>query len=377
MNRHSSSAKPPRRPRPTLRDVADSVGVHLSTVSRVLNNKRGYVVSEEVAAKIRKAASDLGYQTNPFAYSLRVNRSFTIGVLIPDLTNPVFPPIIRGIEHYLARSEYTAILADCDNNQDEERRILERMKARQTDGLILATAQRDDDLIRTCVDEGHKVVLVNRSVEDRTVSSVTNDDVEGISQAVTHLVELGHRRIAHVAGPQAIPTGYARYRAYRSALHEHGLTPENDLIAFCETFSEEDGRRALMSLLDRKGDFTAVVAANDLIALGCYGALEATGLRCPENVSVTGYNDMPFVDKFQPPLTTVRIPLYEMGRKAAQEMLDLLESPSSQPKRLKLQPSLIVRGSTAPPPPRSSLRRGDNATSRHRPRRPQRGQPRQ
>jgi len=349
MNRNNSHGKSSSRQRATLRDVAERVGVHLSTVSRVLNDKPGYVVSDEVAAKIRKAASDLGYQTNPFAYSLRVNRSFTIGVLIPDLINPVFPPIIRGIEHCLARSDYTAILADCDNNQEEERRILERMKARQTDGLILATAQRNDDLIRSCIEEGHKVVLVNRSVEDRTVSSVTNDDVEGISQAVSHLFELGHRRIAHVAGPQSISTGYARYRAYRSALREHGLEPEDELIAFCEAFSEEDGKQALTSLLGRSSDFTAVVAANDLIALGCYGALEDAGLRCPENVSVTGYNDMPFVDKFQPPLTTVRIPLYEMGIKAAQEILDLLESSNPQPKRLKLQPTLIVRGSTAPP----------------------------
>lgn len=229
----------------------------------------------------------------------------------------MFPPIIRRIERCLARSDYTAILADCDNNRDEEQRILDRMNARQTDGLILATAQRADDLIH--------------------------------SQAVSHLVELGHRRIAHVAGPQSISTGYARHRAYRSTLREHGLEPEDDLIAFCEAFSEEEGKQALSALLDRNAGFTAVVAANDLIALGCYGALEAAGLTCPGNVSVTGYNDMPFVDKFQPPLTTVRIPLYEMGIKAAQEILDLLESPNPQPRRLKLQPTLIVRGSTAPP----------------------------
>jgi len=349
MNRKNSNSKASQRHRATLRDVAESVGVHLSTVSRVLNDKPGYVVSDEVAARIRRAATELGYKTNPFAYSLRVNRSFTVGVLIPDLINPVFPPIIRGIEHCLARSDYTAILADCDNNLDEERRILERMKARQTDGLIMATAQRADDIIRSCVEEGHKVVLVNRSVEDRSVSSVTNDDAEGISQAVMHLVELGHRRIAHVAGPQSISTGYARYRGYRSALREYGLEPDDSLIAFCEAFSEEEGKRAMASLLAGDSDFTAVISANDLLALGCYDALEDAGLSCPRDVSVTGYNDMPFVDKFKPPLTTVRIPLYEMGVKAAQEILDLLESPDPKPKRLKLQPNLIVRGSTAPP----------------------------
>ena len=349
MNRNGSQRQKSPRHRATLRDVAKRAGVHLSTVSRVLNNKPGYVVSDEVAAKIRKAASDLGYQTNPFAYSLRVNRSFTVGVLIPDLVNPVFPPIIRGIEHTLARSDYTAILADCDHNPVEERRILERLKARQTDGLILATAQRADEIVQSCVDEGYRVVLVNRTVENRTVSSVTNDDAEGIALVIDHLVRLGHRRIAHVGGPQSFSTGYARYRAFRSALREHGLEPDETRIAFCETFSEEEGRRALSELMSEVCDFTAVVAANDLIALGCYGALEDRGLHCPDDISVTGYNDMPFVDKFQPPLTTIRIPLYEMGVKVAQEILDLLESPDPQPKRLKLQPTLIVRGSTAPP----------------------------
>lgn len=347
MNKSDTKGK--RRQRATLRDVAESVGVHLSTVSRVLNDKPGYVVSDEIAAKIRKTAAELGYKTNPFAYSLRLNRSFTIGVLIPDLINPVFPPIIRGIEHCLARSDYTAVLADCDNNLEEERRILDRLKARQTDGLILATAQRADEIIKSCVDEGYKVVLVNRHVENRSISSVTSDDVEGITQAVDHLVQLGHRRIAHIAGPQTLSTGHARYRGFRTAMRENDLEPEDSLVRFCETFSEEEGKRALTALLENGARFTAVVAANDLLALGCYDALEEVGLSCPDDISVTGYNDMPFVDKFKPPLTTVRIPLYEMGVKAAQEMLDLLESADPQPKQLKLQPTLIVRGSTAPP----------------------------
>jgi len=349
VNNKQAAGPKKTRTRATLKDVADSVGVHLSTVSRVLNQKPGYAVSDEVATRIRKAASDLGYKTNPFAYSLRINRSFTIGVLIPDLSNPVFPPIIRGIEHTLGRVGYTAILADCDNRVDEERRILDRFKARQSDGLILATAQRDDDMIRECVEEGYKVVLVNRSIDSRDVSSVTNDDHEGILQAVEHLVKLGHSRIAHVAGPQHISTGHARYKAFRAALREFGMEPDDSLIGYCDTFSEEEGRKALTRLLANNTDFTAVVAANDLIALGCYDAMEDAGLQCPRDLSITGYNDMPFVDKFKPPLTTVRIPLYEMGVKAAEEILDLLESPDPQSKRLKLQPALVVRGSTAPP----------------------------
>ncbi len=338
------------RGRATLKDVAERVGVHLSTVSRVLNAKPGYVVSDEVAERIRTAARELGYKTNPFAYSLRVNRSFTIGVLIPDLTNPVFPPIIRGIERTLAKKGYIAILADSDNNAEEEERILERLKARQTDGLILATAHRSDDLISACVEEGYRVVLINRSVETVGVSSVTNDDLFGIGLAVRHLVSLGHRRIAHVAGPQSTSTGYQRYLAFREAMQGEGLAVDEDLIAFCEAFAEKEGRRAMSQILARGKPMSAVVAANDLLALGCYDALEAAGRRCPEEISVTGYNDMPFADKFKPPLTTIHIPLVEMGVEAAEAMFALLDAACPEPRQVRLRPELIVRGSTARPP---------------------------
>ncbi|WP_281302020.1 MULTISPECIES: LacI family DNA-binding transcriptional regulator [unclassified Iodidimonas] len=335
------------RARATLRDVAERCDVHLSTVSRVLNNKKGYAVSEEVADRIRRMAAELGYKTNPFAYSLRVNRSFTVGVLIPDLSNPIFPPLIRGIEHRLEQSGYTAILGDTDNRVEEERRIVERLKARQTDGLILATAHRADDLIRSCIDEGYHVVLINRSLDDDAVASVVNDDGTGIAMAVRHLLDQGHRRIAHIAGPQEISTGFRRYLAFKEAMKKEGLTPDEDLIAFCHNYSEKEGFAALRGLFEREKPFTAVVAANDLLALGCYDAITEAGLSCPEDISVTGYNDMPFSDKFKPPLTTVHIPLHKMGEEAASAMLKLIEQAPDKTRQHMVTPHLVVRGSTA------------------------------
>ncbi|GER06764.1 LacI family transcriptional regulator [Iodidimonas muriae] len=336
------------RARTTLRDVAQKCGVHLSTVSRVLNRKEGYAISEEVADKIRKAAAELGYKTNPFAYSLRVNRSFTVGVLVPDLSNPVFPPIIRGIEHRLAHSGYTAFLGDTDNKVEEEHRIIERMKGRQTDGLILATAHRSDDLIKTCIAEGYHVVLINRSVEDTAVASVINDDAAGIEMAVRHLLELGHRQIAHVAGPQEISTGYQRYLAFLDVMRKQGLEPDEELVAFCHAYSEDEGKLALTRIFESGKRFTAVVAANDLLALGCYDAIEQQGLTCPDDISVTGYNDMPFANKFKPPLTTIHIPLYQMGERAAEAVLTMIQGPLSQPQKITVHPELVLRGSTGP-----------------------------
>lgn len=339
------------RVRATLRDVAERVGVHSSTVSRVLNPKTRPMVSKTVAERVLEVASEMGYRANPFAYSLKTNRSFTVGVLIPDITNPVFPPIIRGIEKVLGPAGYTTILADSDEDPDVEQGILDRMRARQVDGLILATAHRADQVVEECEADGIPFVLINRTMAGEGIYSVTNDDFGGIAMAVEHLFDLGHRRIAHLAGPQDLSTGFERYRGYLEALKAHGMEVDPDLVFVCRAFTEEEGKIGLEALLDSARPFTAVIAGNDLLALGCYDALEERALRCPDDISVTGFNDMPFVDKFRPPLTTVRIPHYEMGTTAADILLRLLEgNGEAQPKSVCQTLELIVRGSTAKAP---------------------------
>ena len=166
--------------------------------------------------------------------------------------------------------------------------------------------------------------------------------------AVDHVVELGHKTIAHVAGPQSLSTGHERYVAFIDAMARHGLEADPDLVTVCGTFSEEEGCKAFKKLHARDKNFTAVVASNDLLALGCYDAMEELGLTCPDDVSVTGFNDMPFVDKFKPPLTTVRIALTEMGVKAAETLLKVMNSRDEEIGSIKLNPEFIVRGSTAP-----------------------------
>lgn len=333
----------------TLRDVAERVGVHPSTVSRALSPQTRGMVSPEVAARIAEAAREMGYRANPFAYGLKTNRSFTVGVIIPDLANPVFPPIIRAIEHTLREAGYTAILANTDDRPDRERDVVESMKARQVDGLILASAYRADEVIAECAADGTAVVLINRSVDTEGIASVVNDDVLGIRLAVDHVADLGHRRIANLAGPQDLSTGHERYQGFLSAMEARGLEVDENLVAFCYAFTEDAGRDALNQLLDSGNGFTAVVTANDLLALGCYDALGERGLSCPEDLSVTGYNDMPFTDKFNPPLTTVHIPHYDMGAQSARMLLDLVRGRASAPAPVRLEPRLMVRASTAAP----------------------------
>jgi LacI family transcriptional regulator len=322
--------------------------VHPSTVSRVLNPETRSMVTREIAERVALMAEELGYRPNPFAYSLKTNRSRLVGVLVPDLVNPIFPPMIRGIEAVLEEAGYTAIVANTDNQEERERVILERMGERQVDGLILATAQRADATVSRRRDAGLPFVLINRTIDSPPVFAVVNEDRAGIRMAVEHLASLGHRRIAHIAGPQGLSTGHRRLEGFREIVMAAGLEVDPNLIVSAAGYAEKEGRKALADLLARTRDFTAVVAANDLLALGCYDALEEQGLRCPDDISITGFNDMPFVDKLRPPLTTVRIPLYEIGADAARLLLGQLGDHPPDPCTVSLMPALIVRGSTGP-----------------------------
>lgn len=334
--------------RATLKDVAKLAGVHPGTASRALNVETRELVNEATAKRVLAAAEELGYRANPIARGLKTSRSYTVGVLIPDLTNPLFPPIVRGIQDRLEEAAYTPLIANTDNDPDRERVDVEAMRARQVDGLITATARRDHGLPADLEDLPLPVVLVNRGLEDGARPAVVADDVLGVRLAVEHLAELGHRRIAHLAGPQELSTGYLRREGFVRAMEDLGLAADPELILVGDAFVESEGERLCNELLDRHGEVTAILAGNDLMALGCYDAFVTRGIECPGQISVVGYNDMPFAGWFNPPLTTVALPHYEIGTRAAELLLERLQDPSLAPTQVTLEPSLVVRGSTAP-----------------------------
>jgi LacI family transcriptional regulator len=335
--------------RVTLRDVARVSGVHPGTASRALNEETRALVNEDTARRVLEAAEQLGYRPNPIARGLKTNRSYTIGVLIPDLTNPLFPPILRGIEDRLEESGYTPLMANTDNDPERERIDWHAMRARQVDGIVAATARRDHELLDELLEAGIPVVLVNRRAPDSGVPSATADDRQGIRLAVGHLAELGHERIAHIAGPLELSTGLDRHEGFHEAMRELGLEPDPELVVVTGAFTEAEGAKACAELLDRGAGPTAIAAANDLIALGCYDVFAERGIACPEEISVVGFNDMPFAGRFQPPLTTIRIPHYELGMAAAELMLENLLNGGAPPRDIRLEPSLVVRSSTTAP----------------------------
>ena len=332
-----------------IKDVAARAKVHASTVSRVLNPETRSMVSGPVADRVSRIAAEMGYARSSLAYGLRTGRTHTVGVLIPDLTNPMFPPIIRQIERTLAEKGYIAILADSDNNQDNESAIIQSLKSRNVDGLVLATAHRKDPIVSACIAENIPLVLINRTIDAHSVTAVINDDEHGIDLAVSHLVGLGHKSIAYIGGPQDTSTGHDRYLAFKKLMRKGSFKSHSDLILNCKAFTEAEGHRGLLSILNKGRNFTAVVAANDLLALGCYDALLEVGIKCPRDMSVTGFNDMPFVDRLSPPLTSLHIPHSEIGSQAAELLVERIQNPQSPVRTVNLLPELIVRGSTAVP----------------------------
>jgi len=329
----------------TIRDVADLVDVHHSTVSRALSPTKRDQISPKVVKKVEKAAKKLGYYPNILASSLKQNRSFAIGVLIPDLMNPVFPPIIRGIQDTAEAVGYTVITANTDDEEAKERDALRMMQGRSIEGVIIATARRKDPVVKECIDNDIPFVLVNRTVDRDGVNAVIIDEDFGIRSVLDHLMSLKHTHIAHIAGPQHTSTGYHRARVVSSHLQNHNL--RTDLVEITEKFTVAEGRRAFRKLLARDNSFTAVVAGNDLLALGCMDAMKEVGLLVPENISISGYDDIQFLERMNPALTTVLVPKYEMGSQATKTLLDMISGKSNGPGVLKMQPRLVVRNSTA------------------------------
>jgi len=332
----------------TLRDVATAAGVHPATASRALNPGTRLLVSEETARRVSEVAERLGYRPNPVARSLRTRRSHTIGVLIPDINNPLFPPIVRGIEDRLATRGYVALIGNTDADLARERLVFDQMRARHVDGFVLATATAGSPILAEAAEGDVPVVLVNRTSQDYPFSSVSVDNEQGVRAAVAHLASLGHTRIGHIAGPQNVSTGIARFRGFQAGMAAHKLPVTDEQVVYASAYSLEEGVRCGRELLERGGGLTAVVAGNDMLAVGCYGAFDELGLRCPEDVSIIGFNDMPFVDRLRPPLSSVRFPHYQLGTEAATLLIERIEAAECPVKMLFLAPELVVRGSTAP-----------------------------
>ena len=332
--------------KPTLADVAKAAGVHRATASRALNPALVGRISAVTTAKVHEAAERLGYVPDLLGQGLRTSKTRTIGVLIPDLANPVFAPIVRGIEDHLREHGYEALLASTDNDPHREATLLDVLRARRCDGFIVASALRDDLVVRHLLDQGLNVVLVNRLVDGLDAPAVVSDDAIGITAAIQHLFDLGHRVIGHIGGPLDVSVTTTRLEAYEKALASLGIDAP-DAVEHATGYTVEAGRAALTRLFQRR-PVSAVIAGNDLLAVGCYVALAEYGLRCPDDVSVVGFNDMPLTAHLFPPLSTVTMPQYEMGCVAAGMILARINDPDLAPTMMAMPTAFVARASSGP-----------------------------
>jgi LacI family transcriptional regulator len=332
---------------PRLKDVAEAAGVHISTASRALNERTSALLNPATLERVRETADGLGYRVNGMARALKTRRSMSIGMVVPDITNPFFPPVVRGAEDVLDRLGYSLLLSSSDNDLGKARRQTAAMLEGQADGLLLAMARRDDPLVAELRAGGTPLVLVNRTIDRGGVSAVIPDDFHGATEAVEHLYALGHRRLAFVGGPLSTSNGARRRASFDETVQRLGLPEVASLEA--SAFDEQAGYAAAQTLLAEHPRITGVVAGNDLIAVGIIVAAAERGRNCPRDISVVGFNDMLLAGRLQPPLTTIRIPQYDVGTRAAELLMALVAEPGRSPETVLISGELVVRGSTAPP----------------------------
>ncbi|MEU0601977.1 LacI family DNA-binding transcriptional regulator [Streptomyces sp. NPDC006393] len=331
----------------TIHDVARAAGVSPATVSRVFNGGR---VTPERAQSVQQAAAELGFAPNRLARSLRKQRSSVIALIIPDIENPFFTSLARGVEDAAQRTSLSVVLCNSDEDTDKERRYLEVALGEQMAGVIVAAASQDDTDLGPLIARGVPVVAVDRRPHDAEVDAVRADDQHGGEVATRHLLHAGYRRIACITGPEGASTSEERLAGYRAALHaarSEGIAAGDTYVRHAD-FRVEGGRAAMRELLALPEPPDAVFVTNNLMTIGALDALDEAG-RTPPGVGVLSFGDVPWASLVRPSLTAVELPSYELGRAAADLLLQRMEGSAAPLQTVVLRTRLQIRESTAGP----------------------------
>jgi LacI family transcriptional regulator len=332
-----------------ITDVARRAGVSTASVSRVLN--RNYPVSDGVRQRVLEAVRDLGYVANAHARALLTSTSGTVGVILHDVSDPYFAEIVRGIQEVAARENRLVVICNSLREPTREITYIEMLRAHRVDAIIMAGGHILDDEYLIALREqalqlraqGSRLVLCGR--HPVRADAVVPNNTAGGARLARHLLERGHRRIAHITGPANLSTTQDRLDGYLGALASYAVEPDPALLVTGD-FTREGGYEAAERLLAAATAFTAVCAANDLAAVGVLACLRDHGLRVPEDVSVAGFDDLPVARDVTPALTTIRVPMAEMGR---QSMRLALRDPDAPAELVRLETDLVVRRSVAGP----------------------------
>jgi LacI family transcriptional regulator len=327
---------------PTIKDVAELAKVHPSTVSRVINGDSR--ISEKTKNKVLLIIKKLGYTPNAIARGLKTKRTYTLGMLIPDITNPFFAELARGVEDAASKNSFNIILCNTDDKLKKERTYLEILREKRVDGLILGTSHIRDKSILELEKKKFPYILISRNVERLNKNCIIIDDLVGGMMATEYLIKLGHHRIAHISGPLKTRSGLNRLKGYQLALKKFKIEYNDELVGEGD-FRIRGGYQVMKRFLKLTKPPTAIFAANDLLALGAMQAIQKKNFYIPEDFSIIGFNDIELASFVYPSLTTIRQPILEMGNLAVKMLLNIIIDGEFNQKRVILQPKLIIRGS--------------------------------
>jgi LacI family transcriptional regulator len=326
----------------TIAEVAKEAGVSMQTVSRVINKKGE--VSAETRQRVLEAIEQLGYRPNSIARGLALNKTLTLGLIVPDITNPFFPEIVKGAEEVALEHGYTIVLGNTNENADREMNVLRTFEARRVDGLLLCSSRLSEQQLLPLLVKYNEVVLINRQVTLDNVSMVRVDYVQGTTTAVSHLLAQGRQRLGFLAGPSTSHSHHMRLQAFIRTLQENGQTYDPARVFPCAP-NTEGGYQTARQMLPQYPDLDGLLCYNDLVAIGVLQACTELGIAVPEQLAIIGYDDIQAAHLVTPALTTVSISKSLLGAKATELLLKRLAG-DQQGIDLVLPSQLIVRAST-------------------------------
>ena len=331
----------------TLKDIADKVGVHPSTVSRILRGTGDLNISAETRDRVKSVAKELDYQPNQLARAFRLKKTSTIGLIVPDIANSFFSGIGRSIEIESYDKGYNLVVCNTDEEADKEERYVKNLISRGVDGLIIAPSQSNFGYISNLIEKKIPFVLIDRDFTDLETNSVISDNRQSAFEAVEYLKSMGHRRIGFISGRSALSTICHRLQGYKEAVKEYNLDDEETLV-IGDGYTIENGYRAAMKILSGHKLPSALLISGNLLTIGVIKAVQEKGLQVPDDVSLIGYTDSRLAPYLNPPLSTISHPLEEMGIKAFQLLLKNIESENPiQKSKTIIKTKLDIRESVA------------------------------
>jgi LacI family transcriptional regulator len=331
----------------TIVEVARRASVSIATVSNVIRGTKR--VSPMLQQRVEAAIRELDYTPNAIARGLKVKQTRMLGMVLPDITNPFFPGIIRGAEDTAFERDYFLVTANTDEQIGRERRLMSALRSYRVDGILLASAPSSDtNHIRSTIASGISVVFLDRPVSGVKADAVLLDNLRGARECVRHLLQQGHRRIAIITGPLKLANARERLQGYEEALRESDVAPDPALILHGD-YRLESGSRLAKQLIQSKANASAVFVCNGVMTVGVLNALEELGVRCPQDVALATFDDLTLDHAFHSHLTTVVQPSYEMGARAATLLMDRIERKlTGDPVIVRVVPTLVIRDSTPP-----------------------------